>query len=300
MHEDPDSFKPERGLCLRLMSVSAQVYHSQYMSEANLAVEATETSLVWIRLRREVQAMAETEPMLASYLHAAVLKHRTLEDSLSYLLAGRLSSSYFSAMSFREIFDEAFAASPGIREAICCDLLAVVDRDPAARGVAQPFLHYKGFHALQSYRVAHWLWLEGRQALASFYQNRISEVFGIDIHPAARVGKGILIDHGTSVVIGETAVVGDNVSMLHEVTLGGTGKETGDRHPKVGHGVLIGAGAKVLGNVRIGDGAKIGAGSVVLNDVPPHTTVAGVPAKIVGHPETDEPALSMDQNIESQ
>jgi serine O-acetyltransferase len=283
-----------------LILVSARVYYSLYMSEAKIAVETSETSLVWGRLRQEVQAMAEAEPMLASYLHATVLKHRTLEDSLSYLLAGRLSSVYFSAMSFREIIDEAFGASPQIREAICCDLLAVVDRDPAARGVAQPFLHYKGFHALQSYRVSHWLWLEGREALAFFHQNRISEVFGIDIHPAARVGKGILIDHGTSVVIGETAVVGDNVSMLHEVTLGGTGKETGDRHPKVGHGVLIGAGAKVLGNVRIGDGAKIGAGSVVLNDVPPHTTVAGVPAKIVGRPETEAPALSMDQNIESQ
>ena len=269
------------------------------MSEVKIVEQNTETSLVWGRLRLEVQAMAETEPMLASYLHATVLKHRTLEDSLSFLLAGRLASAYFTAMSVRENIDEAFDASPEIREAICCDLLAVVNRDPAARGVAQPFLHYKGFHALQSYRVAHWLWLEGRSALALFYQNRISEVFGVDIHPAARIGKGILIDHGTSVVIGETAVVGDNVSMLHEVTLGGTGKESGDRHPKVGHGVLIGAGAKVLGNVRIGDGAKIGAGSVVLNDVPPHTTVAGVPAKIVGHPGTEAPALSMDQNIES-
>jgi serine O-acetyltransferase len=284
---------------VRLLPLSAKVYHFHYMSEVKTAVQISETSLVWGRLRQEVQAMAGAEPMLASYLHAAVLKHRTLEDSLSFLLAGRLASAYFSAMSFREIIDEALVSSPAIREAICCDLLAVVDRDPAARGVAQPFLHYKGFHALQSYRVAHWLWLEGRQALAFFHQNRISEVFGIDIHPAARVGKGILIDHGTSVVIGETAVVGDNVSMLHEVTLGGTGKETGDRHPKVGHGVLIGAGAKVLGNVRIGDGAKIGAGSVVLNDVPPHTTVAGVPAKIVGHPETEAPALSMNQTIES-
>ncbi len=243
--------------------------------------------------------MAASEPMLASYLHASVLNHRTLEDSLSYLLAGRLASAYFSAMSFREIIDDAFCASAEIQEAIRCDLTAIVDRDPAARGVAQPFLHYKGFHALQAYRVAHWLWQHERHALAFFCQNRISEVFGIDIHPAARIGKGILIDHGTGVVIGETAVVGDNVSMLHEVTLGGTGKETGDRHPKVGHGVLLGAGAKVLGNVRIGDGAKIGAGSVVLNDVPPHTTVAGVPAKIVGRPRTEAPALSMDQHIES-
>ncbi|RPI26167.1 MAG: serine O-acetyltransferase [Acidobacteria bacterium] len=244
--------------------------------------------------------MADSEPMLASYLHATVVNHRTLEDSLSFLLAGRLASSYFSAMSFREIIDEAFCASLEIQEAVRCDLVAVVERDPAARGFAQPFLHYKGFHALQSYRVSNWLWLQARPALAFFCQNRISEVFGVDIHPAARVGKGILIDHGTSVVIGETAVVGDDVSMLHEVTLGGTGKETGDRHPKVGHGVLIGAGAKVLGNVQIGDGAKIGAGSVVLNDVPPHTTVAGVPAKVVGRPQTEAPAFSMDQKLDGE
>jgi len=255
---------------------------------------------VWAMLRDEVLRMADSEAMLASYLHATVLNHRTLEDALSYLLAEKLASPYLSAMSLREVFDEAFCASAEIREAIRSDLTAVLNRDPAARGVASPFLHYKGFHALESYRAAHWLWGEGRHALALYCQNRISEVFAVDIHPAARVGKGILIDHGTSVVIGETAVVGDDVSMLHEVTLGGTGKETGDRHPKVGHGVMIGAGAKILGNVKIGDGAKIGAGSVVLDHVPSHTTVAGVPAKIVGRPQAEAPALVMDQRIESE
>jgi len=255
---------------------------------------------VWSKLRAEVIRMAESEPMLASYLHATVLNHKTLEDSLSYLLAGRLASDYLSSMALREVIDEAFCASPEIREAIRRDLTAVVERDPAARGMAQPFLHYKGFHALEACRVSHWLWTRERRALALYLQNRISEVFALDIHPAARIGKGILIDHGTSVVIGETAVVGDDVSMLHEVTLGGTGKETGDRHPKIGNGVLIGAGAKILGNVKIGAGAKIGAGSVVLSDVAPHITVAGVPAKVVGRPRTEAPALAMDQGIDSE
>jgi serine O-acetyltransferase len=253
---------------------------------------------VWLALRDEVKTMAESEPMLASYLHATVLNHQTLEDALSYILAGKLGSPYMPAMTIREVVDEAICASKNIGEAVRHDLTAVMERDPAARGMAQPFLHYKGFHALQAYRVAHWLWTENRKPLALFFQNRISEIFAVDVHPAARIGKGILIDHGTSVVIGETAVVGDNVSMLHEVTLGGTGKETGDRHPKVGNGVMIGAGAKILGNVKVGDGSKVGAGSVVLDPVPPHTTVAGVPAKIVGRPRTEQPALAMDQAVE--
>ena len=257
-----------------------------------------ERDLVWSTLRKEIVTMADSEPMLASYLHAAVLNHKALEDALSFLLAGKLASPYFSTMSLREVIDEAFHSASDIREAIRRDLTAVVERDPAAGGMAEPFLHYKGFHALEAYRVSHWLWLENRRALALHCQNRISEVFGVDIHPAAKIGKGILVDHGTGLVIGETAVVGDNVSMLHEVTLGGTGKETGDRHPKVGNGVLIGAGAKILGNVKIGDGSKVGAGSVVLDDVPPHTTVAGVPAVIVGRPRADMPAFQMDQNIE--
>ncbi len=254
---------------------------------------------VWGALHSEVVAMAEKEPMLASYLHSTVLKHSSLEDSLSYLLAGKLESSYFSAMALRDVIDEALCASAEIREAIRRDLLAVVERDPAARGVAQPFLFYKGFHALQSHRVAHWLWNQGRIPLAFYLQNRVSEVFGVDIHPAARIGQGILIDHGTSVVIGETAVVGNDVSMLHEVTLGGTGKESGDRHPKVGNGVLLGAGAKILGNLLIGEGSKVAAGSVVLNEVPSHATVAGVPAKIVGRPKAAEPALQMDQRLDN-
>ena len=261
-------------------------------------VKAGHYDPVWAELREDVAEIAESENMLASYLHATVLNHKSLEHSLSFLLAGKLSSPHLSAMSLRDVIDEAFHADPGIGEAVRYDLSAVVERDPAARGVAQPFLYYKGFHALESFRVAHWLWSNNRNALALHLQNRISEVFAVDIHPAARIVKGILIDHATSVIIGETAVVGDDVSMLHEVTLGGTGKEGGDRHPKVGSGVLIGAGAKILGNIIIGEGSKIAAGSVVLKEVPPHSTVAGIPARVVGRPITVIPSHAMDQNVD--
>ena len=253
---------------------------------------------VWTELREEVADMAKSENMLASYLHATVLNHKSLEHSLSFLLAGRLTSPYLSAMSLRDVIDESFYADAEIGAAVRRDLTAIVERDPAALGMAQPFLYYKGFHALEAYRVSHWLWNKKRNALALHLQNRISEVFAVDIHPAARIGKGILIDHATSVLIGETAVVGDDVSMLHEVTLGGNGKESGDRHPKVGNGVLIGAGAKILGNIKIGDDSKIAAGSVVLKEVPPHSTVAGIPARVVGQPITVVPSHVMDQNFD--
>jgi serine O-acetyltransferase len=253
--------------------------------------------VVWQTLREEAAMKADGEPVLASYLHATILNHRRLEDALSFHLAGKLTSPSLAAMSIREFMTEAFDRSEVMQEAIRHDLQAVVRRDPASRGISEPFLHYKGFHALEAYRVSHWLWTNGRHALACYLQNRISEVFAVDIHPAASIGKGILIDHATSVVIGETAVVEDDVSMLHEVTLGGTGKTTGDRHPKVRRGVLIGAGAKILGNVEVGEGAKVAAGSVVLIDVPPHTTVAGVPAVVIGVPATEEPSLEMDHAI---
>ena len=252
---------------------------------------------IWDKLREECRQKAEAEPMLASYLHLTILNHRRLEDALSFHLASKLATPNLPAMSIREFMSEAFDKSEQIQEAIRMDLEAIARRDPASRGISEPFLHYKGFHALEAYRVSHWLWERGREALACYLQNRISEVFAVDIHPAARIGKGILIDHATSVVIGETAVVDDDVSMLHEVTLGGTGKTSGDRHPKVRKGVLIGAGAKILGNVVIGEGSKVAAGSVVLSDVPPHTTVAGVPAVVIGRPKTEQPSLEMDQGI---
>ncbi|MBX3438450.1 MAG: serine O-acetyltransferase [Planctomycetaceae bacterium] len=255
-----------------------------------------ETS-IWLAVHQEASAEIAREPILAGFLHTTVLKHDSLESSLSFHLAGKLASESLPSILLRELIDETMAADPRIGRAIRADLQAVHDRDPASHGYLTPFLYFKGFHALQAHRIAHWLWNQERRVLAVHLQNRISEVFGADIHPAACMGSGILIDHGTGVVIGETAVVEDNVSMLHEVTLGGTGKQTGDRHPKVREGVLIGAGAKVLGNVEIGAGAKIGAGSVVLDAVPPHRTVAGVPARIVGMPHTTAPALEMDQSI---
>ena len=261
------------------------------------SADVTSADDIWEAIREEVLEQVQREPILASFLHATILKHARLEDALSFHLAGKLATPSLSAMLMRELIDETLADTPDIRKGARADLQAVRDRDPASHGCSEPFLYFKGYHALQSYRVAHWLWLQQRRSLAIHLQNRISEVFGVDIHPAAQIGTGILIDHGTSVVIGETAVVEDNVSMLHEVTLGGTGKQTGDRHPKVRHGVLIGAGAKVLGNVEIGAGAKIGAGSVVLEDVPSHVTVAGVPAQIVGRPDVEEPALEMNQQF---
>jgi serine O-acetyltransferase len=252
---------------------------------------------LWQSIREEIAADVAREPILASFLHATVLNHKSLEDALGFLLAGKLECSVLPAMLVRELIADAVEANPAIPRSIRADVRAIRDRDPAAKRFSEPFLYFKGFHALQTHRVAHWLWHDGREALALFLQNRTSERFGVDIHPAARIGNGILIDHATSVVVGETAVIEDNVSILHEVTLGGTGKAEGERHPKVRHGVLIGAGAKILGNVEVGRGATVGAGSVVLEDVPPHCTVAGVPAEIVGTPNVDQPALEMDHRL---
>ena len=248
---------------------------------------------IWHTIREETACDVQREPVLASFLHATILNHQTLETALSFHLAHHLASPAASALLVREVLEEAFNADPSIGAAIRSDICAVYERDSACDSLSVPFLYFKGFHALESYRVAHWLWNQGRTSLALFLQNRISCEFGVDIHPAARVGRGIMMDHATGIVIGETAVVGNNVSLMQSVTLGGTGKEHGDRHPKVSDGVLIGAGAKILGNIRIGEGAHVGAGSVVLKDVPPHTLVAGVPAKELGKPDCDSPALSM-------
>ncbi|GAB3383150.1 serine O-acetyltransferase [Spongiibacter taiwanensis] len=257
------------------------------------AIAAANTDPVWERIRKETACEVKREPVLASFLHATILNHSGLETALSFHLAHALDSPAASALLVREVIEEAFASDPTIGAAMRADICAVQERDSACNSLSVPFLYFKGFHALQSYRVAHWLWQQQRTSLALYFQNRISCEFGVDIHPAARVGSGILMDHATGVVIGETAVVGNNVSLMQSVTLGGTGKEDGDRHPKVADGVLIGAGAKILGNIQIGEGAHVGAGSVVLKDVPPHTMVSGVPAKVVGRPDCDNPALSM-------
>lgn len=260
-------------------------------------MSAEQTDPVWDRIRSETAKHAQDEPILASFLHATILNHSTLECALSFHLAHQLDSPTASSLLLREVMLQALKADPGIREAVRADLLAVIARDSACHELYIPFLYFKGFHALQTHRIAHWLWNNGRHSLGLFFQNRVSVKFGVDIHPAARLGQGIMLDHATGLVIGQTAVVGDNVSILQAVTLGGTGKDEGDRHPKIGNGVLISAGAKILGNIRVGDGAKVGAGSVVLEDVPPHTTVAGVPAKVVGRPASDQPALEMDHDF---
>ncbi len=253
---------------------------------------------VWDRIRSEAAADAAREPALAGYLNTVVLGHHKLGDSLSYILAAKLESPVLNALTLRDLITPVFWDHPEVIDSVLADLQAVMHRDPACRGYSTPLLYFKGFHSIQAYRVAHHYWTHDRQALALFLQSRISEVFAVDIHPGARLGKGLLFDHATSVVIGETAVIEDDFSMLHEVTLGGTGKAGGDRHPKIGRGVMIGAGAKVLGNIKVGEGAKIGAGSVVLHEVPPHTTVAGVPAKPVSLPAVVFPALEMDQSLD--
>jgi serine O-acetyltransferase len=252
---------------------------------------------VWAALRSEALQIAKTEPSLASLVNAVIIRHKTLAHALSYQLARKLGDQELRAMSLRETAEEAYAADPGIVEKAEADLRAVFERDPACRGYLQPFLYFKGFMALQTYRVAHWLWNNDRQALAFYLQSRSSELFQVDIHPAAVIGAGVFLVHGTGIVIGETAVVGDDVSMLHGVTLGGTGAERGDRHPKIGRGVLLGAGAKVLGNIKVGDYAKVASGSVVLREVPPGCTAAGVPARLVNCPSCPEPAKSMDHTL---
>jgi serine O-acetyltransferase len=250
---------------------------------------------VWAQISVEGKDAITMEPLLGGLIHSSILHHPTMERALAYRISLKLASGEMSEQILREIADEAYSADPSLGQSARADLVAVFERDPACHRFLQPILYFKGYQAIQAYRVAHWLWLNGRIDLAYYFQMRISEVFGVDIHPAARIGKGIMIDHAHSIVIGETAVVGDNVSMLHSVTLGGTGKDVDIRHPTIEDGVLIGAGAKVLGNITVGHCSRVAAGSVVLMDVPPCKTVAGVPAKIVGEAGCDQPSVMMDQ-----
>ncbi len=249
---------------------------------------------VWRRIRAEAEDMVVAEPVLASFVIASVLNHDTLEGAIGHRLGARLDHPALSGDLISQAFAEAVEAEPGIRDAIRADLMAVLDRDPATNRLLEPTLYYKGFHALQTHRLAHWLWKNGRHDFALYLQSRSSDTFQTDINPAARVGKGIFLDHATGLVVGSTAVIEDDVSILQNVTLGGTGKEKGDRHPKIRRGVLIGAGAKVLGNIEVGRCARIAAGSVVLKSVPNNVTVAGVPAQIVGTAGCAEPARTMD------
>lgn len=262
---------------------------------AYVSPNVAEVDPVWHRICREAEQAVVDEPWIGGMMHAGILHHRSFDNALAYRLSVKLSSSEMSEQILRELADEAYRENPDLIAAARADLVAIYDRDPACHRFLQPLIFFKGFQAVQAYRLGHWMWQQGRRDLAYFIQMRVSEVFGVDIHPAARIGRGIMIDHAHSIVIGETAVVGDNVSMLHAVTLGGTGKEDDDRHPKIGNGVLIGAGAKVLGNIKVGNCSRIAAGSVVLEEVPPMKTVAGVPAKIVGEAGCSQPALTMDQ-----
>ena len=250
---------------------------------------------VWTQVRDEASAAIAAEPALGGFIYATVLHHTRIEAAICHRLAQRLMHPDVDAGLLYDTFNELLAQEPSLGDIFRADLIAVLDRDPACLRLIDPLLYFKGFHGLQTHRFAHLLWKAGRRDFALYLQSQASRVFSMDINPAAQIGRGIFIDHGHALVIGETAVVGDNVSILHSVTLGGTGKETGDRHPKIGDGVMIGAGAKVLGNIQVGNCSQIAAGSVVLKDVPPRMTVAGVPARIVGAADCKDPSRTMDQ-----
>ncbi len=253
---------------------------------------------LWPQLRDEAEHAARDEPILGSFFHAAILNHDSFTSALSFLLANKLDSQVLPSMLIRDVITEILSTDASVCRAAQVDVIATYNRDPACGDHLAPFLYYKGFHALQAYRIAHRLWCSGRRQLARFIQNQVSATLGVDIHPAARIGCGILLDHATGIVVGETAVIEDDVSILHSVTLGGTGKTGGDRHPKIRQGVLLSAGCKVIGNIVVGAGAKVGAGSVVLTDVPPQVTVAGVPARVVGRLSGDAPAYEMDHRLD--
>ncbi|GAB2279747.1 Diamine acetyltransferase 2 [Dionaea muscipula] len=248
---------------------------------------------IWVAIKEEAKLEVEKEQILSSFLYASILSHDCLERALGFVLANRLQNATLLATQLMDIFCDVIMDDKDIQCAVRLDMQAFKDRDPACLSYCWVLLYLKGYHSVQSYRIAHALWNQGRKVLALALQSRISEVFGVDIHPAAKIGEGILLDHATGVVIGETAVIGNRVSLMQGVTLGGTGKEIGDRHPKVGDGALIGASATILGNIKIGEGAMIAAGSLVLKDVPPHSMVVGTPAKVIGYVNEQDPSLTM-------
>jgi serine O-acetyltransferase len=255
---------------------------------------------LWQCMRGEAQLASEQQPLMASFFHSNILNHAHFSSAIRFYLSNHLASDHLSAMMLNDVFEAVMQADASIEIRMCQDLLAHYIRDPACEQYITPFLYYKGYHAMQSYRMAHGLWLGKRTLFASYIHSRVSELFDVDIHPAASIAGGIMVDHATGVVIGETVVIEENVSMLHAVTLGGSGAGTGKRHPTIRKGVLMSVGAKILGNIEIGEGTKVGAGSVVLESMPAHVTVAGVPAKIMGRATSDMPALEMDHQIESE
>ncbi|PIE20809.1 MAG: serine O-acetyltransferase [Neptuniibacter caesariensis] len=252
---------------------------------------------LWDEISAEAEREVIAEPVLAGFYHANILGHQSLGSALAYLLSRKLYDNAVPAVNFRLVVEEVFREAPEILKSVCADIVAVRTRDPAVDKYSTVLLYLKGFHAIQAHRVAHHMWNKGRKSMALYIQSRVSSGLQVDIHPAASIGEGVMFDHATGIVVGETSVIENDVSILQSVTLGGTGKDCGDRHPKIREGVMIAAGAKIFGNIEVGEGAKIGGGSVVLDDVPAHTTVVGVPAREVGHPQGDKPALDMDQNI---
>jgi serine O-acetyltransferase len=266
-------------------------------SQAERSPALAQLDPVWARLRQEAEVVRTSEPSLAGLVLSTILQQKSLEDAVAHRISQRLDHPDLSASLIRQAFDEFAATQPTYLASVRADIMAVLDRDPACDRAIEPLLYFKGFHAIQTHRLAHWLWGQGRRDFALYLQSRASEVFQTDIHPAVPMGKGVFLDHATGLVVGQTAVIEDDVSILQGVTLGGTGKEHGDRHPKIRRGVLIGAGAKILGNIEIGHCARVAAGSVVLQAVPPCKTVAGVPARVVGEAGCAEPARAMDQVI---
>jgi serine O-acetyltransferase len=254
---------------------------------------------IWTQVRREAEETSTREPVLASLIYATILSEPTFEDAVCHRLAQRLEHSVDAGL-LHKTFHEVLSAESGLGDVFRADLMAVSKRDPACRRLIDPLLYFKGYHALETFRFSHALWNAGRYDFALYLQSLSSRILQVDIHPAARIGKGVMLDHATGIVIGETAVIGDNCSLLHGVTLGGTGNERGDRHPKIGSGVMMGSGAKILGNIKVGDCVRVAAGSVVLHDVPPRRTVAGVPAHDIGPAGCEEPAILMDQLLETQ
>jgi len=265
------------------------------MSSNLKTVGVTAIDPVWDAVVSGARQIVASEPSLTNLIYSNILNHSAFEDALAHRLAERLDHPDVSADLIRQAFQDALEARPEIGMEARADLAATLERDPALHKAVDCFLYFKGYHAIQTHRFAHALWTNGRKDFALYLQSRSSAVFQVDINPAARIGKGIMLDHATGFVVGETATIGDNVSILQGVTLGGTGKSEEDRHPKIGNGVLIGAHAVVLGNIKVGDCARIGAGSVVVKEVPPRVTVAGVPAKVIGEAGTPHPASVMDQ-----
>ncbi len=268
---------------------------AHYQTKASKGLDKVDPA--WSRIRQEAEDAARREPELATFIYENVLHHDSLEAAVIHRVSERLGNSDVSGDLIRQAYGDALDDVPAIGEAFRADIMATLDRDPATTRLIEPVLYYKGFHAIQTHRLAHWLLGKGRKDFALYLQSRSSVVFQCDINPAAKIGRGIFLDHATGLVVGETAVIEDDVSILHDVTLGGTGKEHEDRHPKIRRGVMIGAGAKILGNIEVGYCARIAAGSVVIKAVPHNTTVAGVPAKVVGEAGCPEPSRAMDQML---